>query len=103
MINTSGLSDYVQQRQYLAPIAEESMDPQTEEKRAETEKSPNAQPDAVQSSWQKWSAILLSNWRLKGALILMLLIAGMYGWKNLSVRQLEKETAKQTAKLTEST
>ncbi len=69
------------------------MDPQTEEKKAEIEKS----------SGQKWSAIFLSNWRLKGALILMLLIAGMYGWKNLSVRRLEKETAKQTAKLTETT
>jgi len=69
----------------------------------EIEKSPDSKPEIRPGSWQKWSAILMSNWRLKGALILMLLIAGMYGWKNLAVRKVEKETEKQAAKLTETT
>ncbi len=61
------------------------------------------QPEAKQNNWGKWSAAIMANWRLKGALILMLLIAGMYGWKNLAVRKVEKEAQKQAEKLTQAT
>ncbi|MBN1568308.1 MAG: PDC sensor domain-containing protein [Acidobacteria bacterium] len=79
------------------------MDSQTEETKNEIAKSSNESLEAPQESRHKWSALFLSNWRLKGALILMLLIAGMYGWKNLAVKKVEKETEKQAAKLTETT
>jgi len=79
------------------------MDPQTDDSKMEMDKKNDSQPAMQPGSRQKWSAILMANWRLNGALILMLLIAGMYGWKNLSVRRVEKETQKQAAKLTEQT
>jgi hypothetical protein len=79
------------------------MDPYKEETRKEIEKISHKQPEAGQSSQRKWSEVILSNWRLKSALILMLLIAGMYGWKNIAIRKAEKQTLEQTAKLTETT
>lgn len=77
------------------------MDPQKEEPSEKIGKDTRDKPESERSLWQKWSSVILSNWRLKGALILMLLIAGMYGWKNLAVRKAEKETLEQTTKLTE--
>jgi hypothetical protein len=52
---------------------------------------------------KNWFAVIRSNWRLEGVLILMLLLAAMYGWKNIAVRNAEKETLKQTEKMTETT
>ncbi len=60
--------------------------------------TPSEQPAA-----KKWTTILLSNWRLKGALILMLIVAGMYGWKNLAVKRMEKATKQQAVQLTAAT
>ncbi len=44
----------------------------------EMDKKNDSQPAMQAGSRQKWSAILTANWRLKGALLLMLRIAGMY-------------------------
>lgn len=60
---------------------------------------PNKQDSSPGGTGKKWSEILLANWRLKGTLILILLIAGMYGWKNMAVLRVEKETQKQASKL----
>jgi len=79
------------------------MDPQTEQNRKEMEANPSEQLENGQGNMKKWYGLFMSNWRLKGALILMLLLAGMYGWKNISVKRIEKATEKQTAQRAEAT
>jgi hypothetical protein len=95
--------DSLKQSSHPQKVGEGSMDQQTEETQRKLEKNPHEQPAVGQEPRRRWFHILTANWRLKGALILMLLIAGMYGWKNLAVRKIEKETMKQAAQLTETT
>jgi len=79
------------------------MDQETAKKTDAIEKNPPGQPDSGREIRSHWLDFIRKNWRLKGALILMLLLAGMYGWKNLAVRKVEKETSRQAAQLTEKT
>ncbi len=79
------------------------MDPQEEEKKKETGLNSNGQPEEEHGGFARLIRGFAAKWKLKGILILMLLIAGMYGWRNLSVRRIEKETKKQAAQITEAT
>jgi len=63
------------------------MDQETAKKTDAIEKNLPDQPDSGRETRSHWLDFIRKNWRLKGALILMLLLAGMYGWKNLAVRK----------------
>jgi hypothetical protein len=79
------------------------MDLRTEETQSSSIGVQKKQTPEQPNLWKRLSAAIFANWRLKGALILMLLIAGMYGWKNMAVRRVERETKKQAVQLSEAT
>ncbi len=79
------------------------MDPREKEKQTGTELNPYRQPEEEPGGFAGFFRGLAANWKLKGILILVLLLAAMYGWRNLSVRRIEKETKQQAAQITEAT
>lgn len=79
------------------------MDQPREETGNEPKINPQGQTEQAATLWQKGFDIFGKSWRLKGALIILVLLAGMYGWRNLSLRKIEKETRKQTQQMAATT